>query len=97
MRLTNKTDYKDWPARRNLATALSRMVCTNIHFTPYNPQPEDNYFYTLDSGNNWKLKFFEDKPFVFEITFRYNCKDQDYETGLFHWLEIAIGASKSNT
>lgn len=63
-----------------------------INGVPYMPTDNDGMYWTLDSGNNWKLKFSEHDSTLFEIYHRYQCpeKGNDMVERLVKWLEYRI-------
>jgi len=63
-------------------------------FQPYKPNENDDTFWTLDSGNDWKVKFFPDEPSCFELRYRYQCAANPYEEVLAAWLKVRIGVSE---
>lgn len=79
----------DVPRNREVyASLLSRLFSNPANFEPYKPNENDDYFWTLDAGNDWKLKFFENYPDRFAITFRYQCEGNSYEQALAEWLKV---------
>lgn len=58
---------------------------------PYKPNEGDSYFWTLDGGNDWKVKFFEEDPTRFDIIYRYNHLYPEKEKVLGEWLKIKLG------
>lgn len=61
-------------------------------FRPYCPNENDTWFWTIDSGNDWKVKFFEDDPNAFEIIYRYQCAANQFEEALAGWLKVRMRA-----
>lgn len=95
MLLTNKTDYTDPKARKDLVDFLSHTIEGHDHhgsFEPYMPNERDDFYWTLDSNNNWKVKFFPDQPKYFEIIYRYQCAGNPFEEALAGWLKVRIRA-----
>lgn len=79
--------------REGMAKYISSIIergkrCDSL---PYKPNENDDYFWTLDSGNDWKVKFFEDSLLSFEIVHRYNNQKATYALSL--WIAYRIGAS----
>jgi len=92
MILTNNNDYSTSEARRALAALLSATIeGEGSSEVPYMPNDGDDGFWVLDLGNDWRLKFHEDKPSCFEITYRYN-RGHDQESALAGWLACRIKA-----
>lgn len=58
--------------------------------TPYKPNDDDDTFWTVDQGNDWKLKFSEFDPSVFMVEHRY--RDKSAVEGLTRWLAYRLGA-----
>lgn len=58
---------------------------------PYMPNPDDTTFWTVDYGNYWKLKFFDDEPNIIEIYHRYRNSNLDKVAKLSEWLEARFG------
>lgn len=56
------------------------------------PNEGDTTYWTLDGGNNWKLKFYPEQPEVFEIIYRYQCEANPFEEALAGWLKVRIHA-----
>lgn len=84
----NKEDH-----RFSLACRLSNIIeGETVGTLPYAPNQDDTWFWTLDLGNDWKVKFFEDDPNVFEIIYRYQCATNQFEEALAGWLKVRMGA-----
>lgn len=95
MKLTHRVDYSDSKSRARLAKYLSLVIeGADSNELPYKPNKDDDYFWTLDLANDWKVKFIEDAPSQFEIIYRYQCLANQYEEVLAAWLKIRIGAEK---
>lgn len=45
-------DYSTTQARKRLVDLLSTTIDGHKEFIPYKPNDNDDYFWTLDSGNN---------------------------------------------
>lgn len=56
---------------------------------PYNPNEADTHFWTLDSGNDWKLRFFNDQPDTIEVSYRYGGEK---EQAFAYWLQFRLRA-----
>lgn len=62
-------------------------------FQPYKPNENDDYFWTLDAGNDWKVKFFEEDYKSFGIIYRY--EDRNNREGILaEWLKVRFGATE---
>lgn len=63
--------------RKDMAEFVSNcMGDDNRHgFEPYMPNEGDDTFWTVDMGNDWKVKFFDDNLRVMEIYHRYHVKE----------------------
>jgi hypothetical protein len=77
-------------ARKQCATRLGRLVSVN-DIEPYKPNEDDDLYWTIDSGNDWKVKFFADNPKRVQIRFRYNRPERDLETPLSNWIMARWG------
>lgn len=60
------------------------------HFKPYRPNEGDDNYWTLDSGNDWKIHFLTSEPLTFEIRYRYQSKAHPYEEALAGWLMVKL-------
>jgi hypothetical protein len=78
--------------RKNLAIDLSKFL--NLReFQPYCPNEKDDFFWTIDGGNDWKLKFLEDQPNRVQIWYRYHAMGRNpHEEALIPWLVVRLGA-----
>jgi hypothetical protein len=76
------TDFKNENRRINFAEFLSYTI-QGAEFKIYKPNEDDSYYWTLDSGNNWKVKFFPDELDCVEIIYRYG---RHAEEKLIGWL-----------
>lgn len=79
--------------RQEIASLISGTIEAGRYrdtFVPYMPMEHDSSFWTLDTGNDWKLKFEEDKT-VFEIFHRYH--DEMATEGLVKWIAYRLGGS----
>ena len=75
--------------RKVLATHLSLMVDgEDIDATPYMLNDTNDYFWTVDNGNNWKIKFFPEDPRKIEIIHRYT--NQEAVEGLTAFLSYIL-------
>jgi hypothetical protein len=72
-----------------LASTINGYYCFCANGFPYKPNLPDDYFWTLDEGNDWKVRFFEDHAKSFQIIHRYN----NYEAikGLSEWVAFRLG------
>lgn len=85
----NNFNSKDIEQRKEIVLWLSRVIeAPNFQFTPHQPNKNDGYFWTLDSANNWKVKFNEHEPDTFEIWHRYQCEANQFEEALVGWLKF---------
>ena len=71
------------PRRAEIATHFARIYNGNLdhrHEMPYMPNTDDTLFWTIDTSNDWKVKFFrpnEDfEPNQFEVIYRYSRKER---------------------
>lgn len=85
--LVGRTEYKDLDSKRKLAEFLTSLIEGNrdTKFVPHN-STED--FWTINSGNNWKLQFFPDEPKKFGIIYRY--ENGKHETAFANWLCVRM-------
>jgi hypothetical protein len=74
IKLSTQDNYSSPEKRKQLAEFLAHTYEGERlgTFEPYKPNERDDYFWTFDMGNNWKVRFFADEPNVFEIRNRYN-------------------------
>lgn len=86
--INSKTQFPNPKDREIFAGLLARLFINPSNFEPYKPNKDDDYFWVLDVGNDWKLKFFENYPDRFEITYRYQCEANRYEEALAEWLKV---------
>jgi hypothetical protein len=89
-------------SRKQMAYYISNMFGPDNGFEPYMPNEWDDYYWTLDNGNDWKIKFnggnYNDKPGTIEIYHRYSnyemietiCKWIAYRTGGEYFNEIEL-------
>ena len=69
-------DYTTILCRKDMAEFVARCMGTRQYKDlPYKPNKHDNTFWTLDIGNDWKVKFFPDEPNTMEIIHRYGNKE----------------------
>lgn len=76
-------------ARESFASLLTDILQAGNHLdeVPYRPNGDrDDTFWTLDSGNDWKVVFYPDQPNLFRLTYRYNHPTNDHEAALAGWL-----------
>ncbi len=80
--------------RRQLVDIISDILEAGscYDFTPYHPD-HDELFWTVDSGNDWKVKFFHDDPYSFRLTYRYanHGWGGGKEAALAGWLKVRLG------
>ncbi len=72
-------------AREQCARRLGRLVSV-YDIDPYKPNEDDDRYWTIDSGNDWKVKFFVLHPNRVQIRYRYNHPSRDLETPLAGWI-----------
>lgn len=83
-----KSDHPILPTYRSFfVTALSRMIEVRSDFEPYKPMEQDDTYWTLDSANDWKLKFLDDG--TFRVTYRYETGTPK-EAALAGWLTVRL-------
>lgn len=92
-KLRSKESYAMTEARKRLVDFLSVTIegRKDDTFAPYRPNEDDDYYWTLDSGNNWKVKFLPDEPNCFEVIHRYQCAANPFEQALAAWLVVRLG------
>jgi len=69
--------------RAKLACILTELV--NKHKTtgvPYCPNASDSFFWTIDSGNDWKLKISQEDPAKFAVYHRYDSVFEEKKDAL---------------
>ena len=78
--------------RKGMAEFVARCTghksCDEI---PYKPNEHDDYYWTVDHGNDWKVKFFRDEPCVMEIIHRYN--NAEAVKSLANWVAYRTGGN----
>lgn len=96
MKLKGKTNYSGGEARQRLAKFISNSIeGKEERELPYKPNEYDSYYWTVDMGNNWKLKFYEEDPFSFSIIHRYQGGANKFEEALAGWLEYKLGVERA--
>lgn len=93
MRVQSRNKY-DSPARRKQLAELLAILTNCGGFEPYKPNTSDDFYWTVDAGNNWKVKFFHEDPYAFELIYRYQCAGNRYEESLFIWLTLCMSGLK---
>lgn len=79
-------------ARKSLVDLLSATIQArrNDTFEPYCPNEHDDTYWTLDSGNDWKVQFgFDPDPCVFNLRYRYEAGTPK-EAALAGWLVARV-------
>jgi hypothetical protein len=95
MRFKTRTSYETSNSRILFATFLSNTIEGADHpEVPYQPNDNDDYYWTLDSNNKWKVKFFYEDPYSFEIIHRYQGGVNKFEEALAGWLEYKLGVER---
>lgn len=64
---------------------------------PYKPNISDDYYFTVDEPNNWKIKFYDDNQ-TFEIVHRYSGRDEKINEEILilsEWLAIRFNLEKT--
>lgn len=84
------TPFDTPEARATCALRLGRLVSVG-DITPYKPNEDDDHYWTIDSGNDWKVTFFPDHPTRVHIRYRYNRLNRDMETPLAGWIMARWG------
>lgn len=76
--------------RAEIAGIVSRTVnAFDITGFPYKPNENDDYYWTVDVGNDWKVRFFADCPHDFEIIHRYD--NREVVEGISRWFAYRLG------
>ncbi len=83
MKVLVKTNFNLNDKREMIATLAHAMVDARgdkrsfmNEGIPYKPNEWDDSFWTVDAGNDWKVKFYEDDNTVFEVIHRYQIHDK---------------------
>ena len=79
-------------SRSNLVKLISGIISAGGDFKPYETNKGNNSSWILDADNNWWLRFFDDNPDAFEITYRYQCELVQAEEALASWVNFVIGS-----
>jgi hypothetical protein len=83
-------EYKEHLNRGEMAAFVSGCMGDCYRdFEPYKPMAHDDTFWTVDRGNDWKVKFFPDRPNEMEIMHRY--RDADGVRKLCEWVAHRSG------
>lgn len=93
-----KDAYLTKEHRLEMVEFLSCMLGANKpgNFKPYKPNESDDYYWTIDSANNWKVTFPLDEPQVIQLSYRYSTHDDAKELTFARWLEFRGGLSIIN-
>lgn len=86
MKVLVKTKFSLSKQREMVATMAHAMVDARgdkLSFgnvgIPYKPNDWDDSFWTIDAGNDWKIKFYSEDNSIFEIIHRYQINDNRTE------------------
>ena len=79
--------YKTKVDRENMAKFVAN--CMGDRFDPYMPNEDDDTFWTVDRGNDWKVQFSDEDDCIMEIWHRYENKDA--VESLAKWLTYLMG------
>lgn len=81
-------EFKSAQSKQDMANYVSSTVeAGNSGFNPYKPNDWDDTFWTVDSGNDWKIKFIDDS--TMEVIHRYHNKEAIF--GLATWVAYRTG------
>lgn len=86
--LTNEEDRKRFV--KFVSTTIEGRAENDV---PYQPITNDPLYWTLDLTNNWKIKFSEEDPLIFELNYRYQSKENRIEEALAGWLAVRCSVS----
>ena len=79
--------------RQHMAESIARFLNYDKDFKPYCPNEHDDFYWTIDSGNDWKIQFLKDQPHRLQIRYRYQNADRNpHEEALIPWLVYRLGA-----
>ena len=84
-------DLTSSKSRFDMARYVSGAICAgqaNPDHIPYKPMEHDDSFWTVDEGNDWKVRFFHDEPDTFAIVHRYD--NQQAIAALAGWLAYRL-------
>lgn len=89
--LVQDKDIFDSDQKKELfAKFVADLFPDSIRFEPYMPNQWDYSFWTVDRGNDWKLKFMDDR--VVEIRYRYHRDGNHYAlVSLANWIKWHYG------
>ena len=97
MKFQSKSEFKTPEARKSFAYFMAGFIeggsIYKDRFEPYLPMPDNDTFWTLDSGNDWKLIFLPDEPNCFIIRYRYQNPTNQKEEALAAWLQVRINVT----
>lgn len=85
--------------REHIARNLSMMFATWHRlepFMPYRANANDSYFFTLDRGNDWKVKFYPTDVRKFTLIYRYSIESR-YLMGLADWICYRFDCEKGSS
>lgn len=91
MRLKLKTPLETETDRESFAVLLASIIVFPRSYQPYKPDALDSFYFTIDEGNNWKVKFSQTEPDVFEVYHRYQNSENKFEEALAGWLCYKFG------
>ncbi len=88
-----KPQFTTGTERKQFVKILSHIIEADSSFEPYPPIKSDDFYWTLDSGNNWKVTFYEYNPSRFSVNYRYQCNAVKAEESLGEWLKYRLGCT----
>lgn len=85
--------FIDLVSRKAIVDMIAKLVVERGNFQPYMPNEGEHSFWTIDSGNDWKIKFHDDKPDCIELIYRYQDSTRNPQVEcLAQWLVCRTGA-----
>ena len=93
MKFSGNYSFDTEDKRKEFARFLSHTIDGNATTCEHTPNSNDDYFWKLDKANNWGLIISEEDPRNFQIRYRYQCPENQYEEALGGWLKIRLGVT----
>lgn len=79
--------FAEPPQKQRFAEAVAKLFMNDSDFQPYRPNDADWDFWTVDQGNDWKLKFLADNA----VQVRHRYSNGEAMTSLAGWLAYRTG------
>ena len=92
--ITVKVKHGKYETHAERLKLVKRLAChlngEDYDNVPYMINEGDSSYWKIDQGNDWGIGFHYQSPDTFDINYRYQCEQNQYEEALFGLIQMRM-------